>query len=110
MREQVLGSDSGRVSVLEFNKERNQFERVHLETFGKSGCRRIVPGQVLLFSNSRFPSNAIFLSHALARSSSLPLSSALLCHFAFIFLSRRLFLSWLTYDALCSSSVRGVDS
>jgi splicing factor 3B subunit 3 len=34
----VLGSDSGRISVLEFNKERNQFERVHLETFGKSGC------------------------------------------------------------------------
>ncbi|KAJ1472964.1 hypothetical protein T484DRAFT_1838090 [Baffinella frigidus] len=23
-------------SVLEFNQERNQFERVHLETFGKS--------------------------------------------------------------------------
>ena len=40
----VLGSDSGRVSVLEFAKERNQFERVHLETFGKSGCRRVVAG------------------------------------------------------------------
>lgn len=37
----------GRISVLEFNKEKNQFERVHLETFGKSGCRRIVPGQFL---------------------------------------------------------------
>ena len=35
----VLGSDSGRVSVVEYIKERNQFERVHLETFGKSGCR-----------------------------------------------------------------------
>ena len=34
----VLGCDSGRISVLEFNKERNQFEQVHLETFGKSGC------------------------------------------------------------------------
>ena len=33
----VLGSDSGRLSVVEFNKERNQFERVHMETFGKSG-------------------------------------------------------------------------
>ena len=33
--------------MLEFNKEKNQFERVHLETFGKSGCRRIVPGQFL---------------------------------------------------------------
>jgi len=43
----VLGSDSGRVSVLEFVKERNQFERMHLETFGKSGCRRVVAGQYL---------------------------------------------------------------
>jgi len=43
----VLGSDSGRVSVLEFVKERNQFERLHLETFGKSGCRRAVAGQHL---------------------------------------------------------------
>ena len=43
----VLGSDSGRISVLEFHKERNQFERVHMETFGKSGCRRIVPGQYI---------------------------------------------------------------
>eukprot|EP00960_Hanusia_phi_P037491 752990-Hanusia_phi.AAC.6 len=43
----VLGADSGRISVLEFSKERNQFERVHLETYGKSGCRRIVPGQFL---------------------------------------------------------------
>ena len=43
----VLGSDSGRVSVLEFVKDHNQFERVHLETFGKSGCRRAVAGQYL---------------------------------------------------------------
>lgn len=27
----VLGSDSGRVSVLEYSKARNQFERVHCE-------------------------------------------------------------------------------
>jgi splicing factor 3B subunit 3 len=33
----VLGFDSGRIAVVEFNKERNQIERVHLETFGKSG-------------------------------------------------------------------------
>jgi hypothetical protein len=33
----VLGSDSGRISVLEFNTERNQLERVRLETLGKSG-------------------------------------------------------------------------
>jgi len=41
----VVGSDSGRIVILEYNKEHNQFEKVHQETYGKSGCRRIVPGQ-----------------------------------------------------------------
>ncbi|KAH7296253.1 hypothetical protein KP509_26G015800 [Ceratopteris richardii] len=43
----VVGSDSGRIVILEYNKEKNTFEKVHQETFGKSGCRRIVPGQYL---------------------------------------------------------------
>lgn len=43
----VVGSDSGRIVILEYNKEHNIFEKVHQETFGKSGCRRIVPGQYL---------------------------------------------------------------
>jgi len=43
----VLGSDSGRIAILEFNTTTNGFDRIHLETFGKSGCRRIVPGQFL---------------------------------------------------------------
>lgn len=43
----VLGTDSGRIAVLEYKADRNVFERIHLETFGKSGCRRIVPGQYL---------------------------------------------------------------
>jgi splicing factor 3B subunit 3 len=43
----VVGSDSGRIVILEYNKEKNVFEKVHQETFGKSGCRRIVPGQYL---------------------------------------------------------------
>ncbi|KNC86365.1 splicing factor 3B subunit 3 [Sphaeroforma arctica JP610] len=43
----VVGSDSGRISILEYIVERNAFESVHMETFGKSGCRRIVPGQYL---------------------------------------------------------------
>lgn len=38
----VLGSDAGSVTVLEWN---NGFQRVHCETFGKTGCRRAVPGQ-----------------------------------------------------------------
>ncbi|XP_065872251.1 spliceosome-associated protein 130 A [Euphorbia lathyris] len=43
----VVGSDSGRIVILEYNRERNVFDKIHQETFGKSGCRRIVPGQYL---------------------------------------------------------------
>eukprot|EP00897_Mesotaenium_endlicherianum_P002524 jgi/Mesen1/229/ME1141729C07661 len=43
----VVGSDSGRIVILEYNKEKNFFNKIHQETFGKSGCRRIVPGQYL---------------------------------------------------------------
>jgi splicing factor 3B subunit 3 len=43
----IVGSDSGRIVILEYNPVKNKFEKVHQETFGKSGCRRIVPGQYL---------------------------------------------------------------
>lgn len=43
----VVGSDTGRVTVLEYVVESNEFKTVHCETFGKTGCRRIVPGQYL---------------------------------------------------------------
>lgn len=43
----VLGSDSGRIVILEYDPVKNVFEKVHQETYGKSGCRRIVPGQYL---------------------------------------------------------------
>ncbi|XP_067136925.1 splicing factor 3B subunit 3 [Centruroides vittatus] len=43
----VIGSDSGRIVILEYIPQKNIFEKVHQETFGKSGCRRIVPGQYL---------------------------------------------------------------
>ena len=43
----VVGSDSGRIVILEYNPQKNIFDKVHQETFGKSGCRRIVPGQYL---------------------------------------------------------------
>jgi splicing factor 3B subunit 3 len=43
----VVGADSGRITILEYNPAKNVFERIHQETFGKSGCRRIVPGQYL---------------------------------------------------------------
>ena len=40
-----MGSDSGRIVILEYIKDGNYFKKIHQETFGKSGCRRIVPGQ-----------------------------------------------------------------
>ncbi|KAF9970712.1 pre-mRNA-splicing factor rse1 [Actinomortierella ambigua] len=43
----VIGSDSGRIVILEYNPTKNAFDKLHQETFGKSGCRRIVPGQYL---------------------------------------------------------------
>ncbi|KAJ3195275.1 Splicing factor 3B subunit 3 [Irineochytrium annulatum] len=43
----VVGSDSGRIVILEYNPAKNLFNRVHMETYGKTGCRRIVPGQYL---------------------------------------------------------------
>ncbi|KAI6853107.1 putative splicing factor 3B subunit 3 [Hortaea werneckii] len=41
----VVSSDSGRMSMLNYDADKNAFRRVHLETFGKSGVRRTVPGQ-----------------------------------------------------------------
>jgi splicing factor 3B subunit 3 len=41
----IVGSDAGRIVILEYHADKNCFQRVHQETFGKSGCRRIVPGQ-----------------------------------------------------------------
>ena len=43
----IAGSDSGRLVILQYSKEKNAFTKVHQETFGKSGCRRIVPGEYL---------------------------------------------------------------
>lgn len=40
----VIGSDSGRVVILEYQHEIKRFAKTHEETFGKTGCRRIVPG------------------------------------------------------------------
>ena len=43
----ILGTDSGRIIIVEYNAQLNVFEKVHQETFGRSGCRRIIPGQYL---------------------------------------------------------------
>lgn len=39
----VIGSDSGRISILKW--QGGDWRRVHLETFGRSGVRRTVPGE-----------------------------------------------------------------
>lgn len=41
----IVGSDSGKISVLQYKKDVNEFAKVHVETFGKTGARRITPGQ-----------------------------------------------------------------
>ena len=43
----IIGSDSGRITIVEYMPAKNTFNRLHLETFGKSGIRRVIPGQYL---------------------------------------------------------------
>jgi splicing factor 3B subunit 3 len=43
----VVGSDSGRIVILEYDNEHSRFVKLHQETFGKTGVRRIVPGEYL---------------------------------------------------------------
>ncbi|KAI0051028.1 hypothetical protein FA95DRAFT_1513146 [Auriscalpium vulgare] len=43
----IVGSDSGRIVILDYDPRTSSFVKVHQETFGKSGARRIVPGQYL---------------------------------------------------------------
>lgn len=43
----IVGSDSGRIVILEYDPKTSSFIKLHQETYGKSGARRIVPGQYL---------------------------------------------------------------
>ncbi|KAJ1984548.1 pre-mRNA-splicing factor rse1 [Dimargaris verticillata] len=43
----VVGTDSGRITILAYDDDRNRFHAVQQETYGKSGVRRAVPGQYL---------------------------------------------------------------
>eukprot|EP01041_Mallomonas_annulata_P001015 gene1015-1991_t len=43
----VIGSDSGKITIVEYDLTVNDWKSVHCEAFGKTGCRRIVPGQYL---------------------------------------------------------------
>lgn len=58
----VIGSDSGRVCILEYDAQKNVFVKVHQETMGKSGCRRIVPGQYMAADPKVIPVFKPFLS------------------------------------------------
>lgn len=44
----IIASDSGRVTIVEYLPDKNRFSRVHMETYGKSGIRRVVPGEYLV--------------------------------------------------------------
>lgn len=43
----IVNSDSGCIVILEYNPNTGEFVKLHQETYGKSGSRRIVPGQYL---------------------------------------------------------------
>ena len=43
----IATSDSGRITIFEYVAAQKRFNRLHLETFGKSGIRRVIPGQYL---------------------------------------------------------------
>ncbi|KAJ6491555.1 mono-functional DNA-alkylating methyl methanesulfonate N-term-domain-containing protein [Mycena vulgaris] len=43
----IVGSDSGRIVILEVSADAGKFIKLHQETYGKTGARRIVPGQFL---------------------------------------------------------------
>ncbi|CAL1706734.1 unnamed protein product [Somion occarium] len=43
----IVGSDSGRIVILDYDPKTSSFVKIHQETYGKSGARRIVPGQYL---------------------------------------------------------------
>ncbi|KAI0603423.1 pre-mRNA-splicing factor rse-1 [Biscogniauxia sp. FL1348] len=43
----ILATDSGRIAIIEYIPQQNRFKQQKLETFGKSGVRRVIPGQYL---------------------------------------------------------------
>ncbi len=42
-----IGSDSGTISIVEYDNACNSWKIVHCEVFGRTGCRRAVPGQYI---------------------------------------------------------------
>jgi Mono-functional DNA-alkylating methyl methanesulfonate N-term len=45
----IVGSDSARIVILDYDRHVSSFVKIHQETFGDSGAQRIVPGQYLSY-------------------------------------------------------------
>lgn len=43
----IVGTDSGKITILEFDLTINAWKTLHCEVYGKTGIRRIVPGQYI---------------------------------------------------------------
>ena len=43
----VVGSDSGKITIIEYDMEINDWKTVQCKGIGKTGCRRYAPGQYL---------------------------------------------------------------
>jgi splicing factor 3B subunit 3 len=43
----VIGSDSGKICIVEYDSQLKGWKIIHTEVFGRTGCRRTVPGQYL---------------------------------------------------------------
>jgi splicing factor 3B subunit 3 len=59
----VIGSDSGKVVILQYDVRQKVFTKVHEEAFGRSGCRRVVPGEYIAMD----PKGRAFLISAIER-------------------------------------------
>ena len=47
----VVLSDSGKLVIFEIDIDKKKFVRINQEIYGKSGCRRITPGEYLAIDN-----------------------------------------------------------
>ena len=47
----VVLSDSGKIVIFEIDIDKKKFVRINQEIYGKSGCRRITPGEYLAIDN-----------------------------------------------------------
>ncbi|KAI9442521.1 mono-functional DNA-alkylating methyl methanesulfonate N-term-domain-containing protein [Lactarius indigo] len=75
----IVGSDSGRVVILDYDPRTSSFVKIHQETFGKSGTRRVVPGQYLATDPKGRASKLVYILNRDA-AANLTISSPLEAH------------------------------